>query len=397
MADRPLSVSELTQTVKQTLESFPAVWVMGELTSFTESGAGHRYFTLSDDQSQVRCVMWRSRNLGGFRPESGMEVLAQGQLTVYERRGDYQLNVSQLFPAGVGQQQVAFELLKKRLAAEGLFDEAHKKPLPEYPRVIGVVTSQTGAAIHDISHVLARRFASVRVVLRPALVQGIGAPEDIAQGVADLNAYGDVDLIIVGRGGGSTEDLAAFNDERVVRAVAASEIPILSAVGHEVDVSLCDLAADRRAPTPSAAAELAVHDALELREQVGRLTLRAREAMLGLLSENEDLLDDFTGSYGMRRMADLVYQQMQHVDDLHRDLEGHLRRVYDSRVADYRHATGKLGSLSPLAVLMRGYSVAQRTDDASVVQDAETLKPDDQLRIRFARGEATCRVETISP
>jgi len=152
-----------------------------------------------------------------------------------------------------------------------------------------------------------------------------------------------------------------------------------------------------RAPTPSAAAELAVHDALGLREQVGRLTLRAREAMLGLLSENEDLLDDFTGSYGMRRMADLVYQQMQHVDDLHRDLEGHLRRVYDSRVADYRHLIGKLGSLSPLAVLMRGYSVTQRTDDESAVQDAETLKADDQLRIRFAKGEATCRVETISP
>ncbi|MFT5366901.1 MAG: exodeoxyribonuclease VII large subunit [Candidatus Latescibacterota bacterium] len=395
MSDQPLTVSEVTLAIKQTLESFPSMWVIGELTSFTQHSSGHRYFTLSDPNSQLRCVMWRSRSLGNFQPQSGMEVLVQGELTLYERRGDYQLNAMQMFPSGMGQQQLAFEQLKRKLAEEGLFDEERKQSLPEYPRAIGVVTSGTGAAFRDILNVLKRRFAGVRIVLRPALVQGVGAAEDVAQGIADLNAYGDVDVLIVARGGGSAEDLAAFNDERVVRAVAYSKIPVISAVGHEVDVSLCDLAADLRAPTPSAAAEIVVRDALGLREQVGRLTLRARASMLRLLRENEDLLDHYTESYGMRRMADQVFQHMQQVDDLQRDLETHLRRVYDARLADYRHLTGKLGSLSPLSVLARGYSLTQRVEDSSVVQDANGLDIDDRLRVRFAKGEAICRVEEV--
>ena len=395
MSDQPLTVSEVTLAIKQTLESFPPMWVVGELTSFTQHSSGHRYFSLSDKNSQLKGVMWRSRSLGAFRPEPGMEVLVQGELTVYERRGDYQLNALQMFPAGLGQQQLAFEQLKRKLAAEGLFDADKKRPLPAYPQAIGVVTSGTGAAFRDILHVLKRRFAGVRVVLRPALVQGVGAAEDIAKGIADLNAYGDVDVLIVGRGGGSTEDLAAFNDERVVRAVAFSDIPVISAVGHEVDVSLCDLAADFRAPTPSAAAEIVVRDALGVREQVARLTLRARESMLRLLRENEDLLDHYTESYGMRRMADQVFQYMQHVDDLHRDLDVRLRRIYDARLADYRHLTGKLGSLSPLSVLSRGYSLTQRVADGAVVQDANMLNVDDRLRVRFEKGEAICRVEDV--
>lgn len=395
MSDQPLTVSEVTVAIKQTLEAFPPMWVIGELTSFTQHSSGHRYFTVSDDQCQLRGVMWRSRSLGNFRPEIGMEVLVQGQLTLYERRGDYQLNAMQMFPAGMGQQQLAFEQLKRKLAAEGLFDEEKKRSLPAYPRAIGVVTSATGAAFRDILHVLKRRFAGVRIVLRPALVQGIGAAEDIAQGIVDLNTYGQVDVLIVGRGGGSAEDLAAFNDERVVRAVAHSKIPVISAVGHEVDVSLCDLAADFRAPTPSAAAEIVVRDALDVGEQVGRLTLRAREAMVRLLRENEELLAHYTDSYGMRRMADQVYQYMQQVDDLHRDLEIHMRRVYDARMADYRHLTGKLGSLSPLSVLARGYSLTQRVGEDQVVQDANTLKVNDQVRIRFAKGEALAHVDEV--
>ncbi|MBT4137504.1 MAG: exodeoxyribonuclease VII large subunit [Candidatus Latescibacteria bacterium] len=395
MSDQPLTVSEVTQAIKQTLESFPPMWIVGELTSFTQHSSGHRYFTLSDKNCQLRCVMWRSRSLGNFHPESGMEVLVQGQLTLYERRGDYQLNAMQMFPAGMGQQQLAFEQLKRKLAEEGLFDEGLKQPLPEYPRVIGVVTSKTAAAFQDILNVLKRRFSGVRIVLRPALVQGIGAAEDIAQGIADLNAYGDIDVMIVGRGGGAAEDLAAFNDERVVRAVAHSAIPVISAVGHEVDISLCDLAADLRAPTPSAAAEIVVRDALDLREQVGRWTLRVRDAMLRLLRENEDLLDHYTESYGMRRMADQVFQHMQQIDDLHRELEVHMRRTYDAQLADYRQLTGKLASLSPLSVLARGYSLTQRVEGGAVVQDANTLQVDDSLRIRFAKGEAICRVEEV--
>ena len=394
--ERPVSVSEITQAVKQTLETqFPPMWVTGELTSFSQAASGHRYFTLSDQASQLGCVMWKSRSITGFRPEAGMSVLAQGQLTVYERRGEYQFNVTQLFPAGVGQQQVAFEQLKKKLAEEGLFDEERKQPLPPYPKTIGVVTSYTGAAVRDILKVLKRRFSSVRVVLRPAVVQGFGAPEEIAQGIADFNDFGDVDVLIVGRGGGSAEDLAAFNDERVVRAIAVSEIPIISAVGHEIDISLADLAADLRAPTPSAAAEIAVHDALGLREQVGRLNLRAHEAIQRLLDENEGLLAAYEDSYGMRRLSDLVSQNAQHVDELHSDLYTHLRHLFEGRLADYRQLTGKLGSLSPLSVLGRGFSLAQR-EDGSIVSDAGQLVSDERLRIRFSNGEATCRVEEIN-
>ncbi len=393
--EHPLSVSDVTQAVKQTLEmQFPPMWIIGELTSFSQPSSGHRYFTLSDPHSQLRCVMWRSRSITGFRPTAGMEVLAQGQLTVYERRGEYQFNVSQLFPAGVGQQLIAYEKLKKKLSEEGLFEEDRKRPLPEYPRTIGVVTSQTGAAFRDILDVLKRRFPSVRIVLRPALVQGLDAPEDIAQGIVELNDFGEADILIVGRGGGSAEDLAAFNDETVVRAIADSMIPVISAVGHEIDTSLSDIAADVRAPTPSAAAEIAVRDVLEVREQVGRLTLRTREAMQRLLDENKDLLEAHEGSYGMRRLSDLIFQNAQHVDELHRDLYALLRRLFESRLADYYRMTGKLGSLSPLSVLERGFGLVQR-GDGSVVSDAGILTPREHLHIRFAKGETTCRVEKI--
>ncbi len=394
--EHPLSVSDVTQAVKQTLEmQFPPMWIVGELTSFSQPSSGHRYFTLSDPHSQLRCVMWRSRSITGFRPTAGMEVLAQGQLTVYERRGEYQFNVSQLFPAGVGQQLIAYEKLKKKLSEEGLFDEDRKRPLPEYPRTIGVVTSQTGAAFRDILDVLKRRFPSVHIVLRPAQVQGLDAPEDIAQGIADFNDFGKVDVLIVGRGGGSAEDLAAFNDEEVVRAIADSEIPVISAVGHEIDTSLSDIAADMRAPTPSAASEIAVRDVLEVREQVGRLTLRTREAMQRLLDKREDQLKAYEGSYGMRRLSDLIFQNAQHVDELHRDLYALIRRLFESRLADYHRMTGKLGSLSPLSVLERGFGLVQR-EDGSVVSDAGILTPLEHLHIRFAKGEATCRVEKIN-
>ena len=393
--EHPLSVSDITQAVKQTLEiQFPPMWVAGELTSFSQPSSGHRYFTLSDPHSQLRCVMWRSRPITEFRPTAGMAVLAQGQLTVYERRGEYQFNVSRLISAGVGQQLIAYEKLKKKLSAEGLFDEDRKRPLPEYPTAIGVVTSQTGAAFRDILDVLKRRFPAVRIVLRPALVQGLDAPEDIAQGIADFNDFGKVDVLIVGRGGGSAEDLAAFNDETVVRAIADSEIPVISAVGHEIDISLSDLTADVRAPTPSAAAEIAVRDILEVREQVGRLTLRTREAMRQLLEENKDLIETHESSYGMRRLSDLIFQNAQHIDELHHKFYALIRRLFESRLADYNRMTGKLGSLSPLSVLARGFGVVQR-EDGSVVSDAGILTPREHLHIRFAKGEAICRVEKI--
>ncbi len=396
MAERPCTVSEITLAIRQTLETaFPPLWVIGELSEYTQAASGHRYFTLKDERSQLRCVMWRSHRPSGFEPEVGNQVLAQGQVTVYERSGQYQLNATQLFQAGVGQQQLALEELKLRLMEEGLFDQARKRPLPPYPQSIGVVTSRTGAAIRDIVQVLGRRFPGVRIVLRPALVQGGGAAEDIAQGIEELNAYGEVDLLIVGRGGGSAEDLAAFNAEGVVRAVCASEIPVISAVGHEIDVTLTDLAADCRAPTPSAAAELAVRDGAELKQRLGELGQRAHDALFRLLEENAGLLNAYRESYGLRRVEDLVFQNMQRVDELQKGLHTGMRRRFEAGLGAYGRLTAQLGTLSPLSVLGRGYSLTQRLEDGSVVQDAGALSQGERLRVRFAKGEAVCTVDEV--
>lgn len=397
MIDRPCTVTEITRAVKQTLEiDFPTLWVVGEISQYTLHASGHRYFTLKDDDSQLRCVMWRSQQ-PGFEPEAGVEALAQGRLTVYERSGYYQLNVSQLLPVGVGQQQLALEQLKARLFEEGLFDETQKRELPSYPTTIGVVTSRSGAAIRDILNVLGRRFSSVRILLRPSLVQGEGAAEDIACGIEELNSFGQADVLIVGRGGGSAEDLSAFNTERVVRAITQSAIPVISAVGHEIDTSLADLAADCRAPTPSAAAELAVRDAVGLKDRISELQQRASDAVKRLLDENSEILDGYQDSYGLRRVEDLVLQNMQLVDDLQRSLQSGLRQTSDSKLSAYLQLTGKLGTLSPLSVLSRGFSLTHRLTDGRIVQDAEDLEAGDQLRVRLARGETICTVDQIIP
>jgi len=395
--DRPCTVTEITRAVKQTLEiDFPLLWVVGEISQYTIHTSGHRYFTLKDESSQLRCVMWRSQQ-PGFEPGVGVEALAQGRLTVYERSGYYQLNVSQLLPVGVGQQQLALEQLKARLFEEGLFEEARKRELPPYPTTIGVVTSRSGAAIRDVLNILARRFSSVRILLRPSVVQGEEAAEDIAQGIEELNAHGSADVLIVGRGGGSAEDLAAFNTERVVRAIAQSHIPVISAIGHEIDTSLADLAADCRAPTPSAAAELAVSDAVGLKNRISELQQRALDAVRRLLDENTELLDGYQDSYGLRRVEDLVLQNMQLVDDLQRNLQSVLQQAFDSKLSAYLQLTGKQGTLSPLSVLSRGYSLTHRLSDGKIVQNAGELETGEQLRVRLAKGETICTVDEIVP
>ena len=376
---------------------FPPVWVVGEIASWTEHSSGHRYFTLKDQSSQLKCVMWRSTQIKGFKPEAGMEVVARGRLTVYERSGQYQLTVQRLVQSGVGQDQIALEELKKKLHKEGLFDEERKRVLPPFPRTIGVVTSRSGAAIRDILTVLSRRFHGLRVILRPASVQGAGSDREVAQAIADLDRFGEADVLIVGRGGGAKEDLAAFNSEVVVRAIAAAEVPVISAVGHEIDFTLSDLVADVRAPTPSAAAELVVRDASELRNKVITLGHRLVEAMDGMLIENEQLVDSYQERYGLRRVEDLVRQNEQTVDELERSLMEGIRRAYDDRRQDYRRLTAKLATLSPLSVMGRGYSIAHRTDDGSLVLDANKLKEGDGIRVRFAEGQADCSVDRIVP
>jgi len=396
-ADRPYTVSEITAEVKRILEEgLTPIWIEGEISSFTHHSSGHRYFTLADEVSQIRCVMWRRWGDGlFFTPEAGMKVLAFGEISVYERSGQYQFYAIRLQPAGVGELQRAFERLKARLAEEGLFDDAHKKMLPEFPKQIGVVTSPTGAAIRDIVDILGRRFPSVEIVLRPTNVQGAGAAEEIARGVEEFNAYGGADLLIVGRGGGSPEDLWAFNEEVVARAVFASEIPVISAVGHEIDFTIADFVADLRAPTPSAAAELAVRDRGELLRSVDDLRVRAGEAIARKLQENRIASENLSSSYVLRRFEERLDQRAQRADELENALAAAFDRLAAGRIATHRELSSKLDALSPLSAFGRGFSLCEKLPGRTLVRDSAQLASEDRIRIRFASGSAVCEVESV--
>ncbi len=392
-----LSVSRLVALLKETVEeNFVQVLVSGEIANFSMPSSGHYYFALKDERAQLRAVMFRMQNrLLSFRPENGMAVVCRGRLSVYSQRGEIQLLVDALEPLGVGSQQIALEQLKQQLAREGLFAEERKRPLPAFPRIIGVVTSATGAAIHDILNVLRRRGAGLRVVLRPVRVQGEGAAAEIADGIADLNRHGEADVLIVGRGGGSAEDLWAFNEEPVARAIFASRIPVISAVGHEIDVTIADLVADLRAPTPSAAAELVVKERRELEGHVDHLIMRLSRQMESRLA----LLRERLAGLSRRLrgpMADLAAQR-RHVEHLARRaalaVEGRLEMAA-SRLAVF---SGRLDALSPLRTLSRGYAIVTRATGGPPLRSASSCSPGDLLTIRFASGSAAVLVEEVRP
>ncbi|QEM68501.1 exodeoxyribonuclease VII large subunit [Geobacter sp. FeAm09] len=434
-----LTVSRLTALIRGVLEdNFDQVWVEGEVSNLSLPSSGHIYFTLKDSGAQVRCVMFKSaaKNLK-FRLSDGMGLIVRGRISVYDQRGEYQIVCEYLEPAGVGALQMAFIQLKERLAREGLFDEAHKRPMPRFPKRVGVVTSPTGAAIHDILNVLKRRFASLEVLLYPVRVQGDGAAREIALAIADMNRLAEVDVLIVGRGGGSLEDLWAFNEEIVARAVRRSRIPIISAVGHETDWTICDFAADLRAPTPSAAAELVSASAGELRGQVESLAHRLRLGIESYLATREARLD--TLRRAIHDPTTLVGHLAQRVDDLterlalsqehglarrreqfHRldqllsfnnpmrliadrrqrlqRLESDGERLMQSKREALKLAFGeqaaRLEVLSPLSTLARGYAIALRCKDGTVATDAAQLAQGELLKLNFRRGAALCRVES---
>jgi exodeoxyribonuclease VII large subunit len=435
------NVSQLTRRVKELLErEIGQVWLTGEISNFRVSPAGHAYFTLKDEQSQIDAVMFRGRMARlQFTPDSGLQVIVAGQVTVYERRGSYQIVCDEMHPKGVGALQLAFEKLKKKLSAEGLFDEARKKPLPLLPKRIGIVTSPTGAAIRDILNVLQRRFANVHVLLYPARVQGAEAAGDLVEGIRALDAMG-VDVMIVGRGGGSVEDLWPFNEEAVVRAVSEARTPIISAVGHEIDFALTDFAADLRAPTPSAAAELVVREQREFVERLQSLRQRMAGAMAHVLREYRNRMNVVGASYVFRRPEELVRQWRQRLDETRMALERivhdrmqnerqrltgllrslellspreRLRRAFERMAvlrqrlsqsgstlvergrARLRPVLAQLDALSPLAVLGRGYALAYKMPERAVVRDARTLAPGDELTLRFAQGAAAVSVQQI--
>lgn len=362
-------VSELTREIRNVLEErFPEVWVEGEISNFRPAGSGHFYFSLKDDQSQIRVVMFRGAQSGlRFRPENGLAVLCYGRLTVYEPRGEYQVIIEHMEPKGIGARELAFEQLKKKLEGEGLFDPSRKRPIPYLPRRVGIVTSPTGAVIRDMIHVLTRRFPNIRVLLNPVVVQGEGAAGEIAQAITEMNERDDVDVLIVGRGGGSIEDLWAFNEEVVARAIGVSRIPVISAVGHETDFTIADFVADLRAPTPSAAAELAV----PVKED---LLLMLRERCRRLLRDT--------------RLAEPLLR----LDHLREGLLTHLAHRLEINREGIRRFLKNLESLNPMATLARGYAIATRRGESKPLKHSREASPGEEVDLRLYEGTLLTRV-----
>ena len=391
-----LTVTQLNQHVKELLDGDPLlanVCVQGELSNYKLYPSGHHYFTLKDAESAIRCVMFRgSAARLRFRPENGMGVTAFGRVGVYPRDGAYQLYVSDLRPLGMGDLAVAFEQLKAKLAAEGLFDPAHKRPIPRFPKRIAVITSGAGAAVRDIIRVTGARWPMAKILVLPVRVQGAEAPPEIVGALNYANRYAVGDLIITGRGGGSIEDLWAFNDERVARAIYASEIPVISAVGHEPDVTIADYVADVRAATPSNGAELAVPDASELRDALGSDAVRISQAVKKRLELARRRLEDLRSRRVMRSPTGYLDQRRMELDMQ----RAHLLAAQERRVADVKHAlvrlTASMDALSPLKVLSRGYAIASGSGGA-VLRRAADAEIGEKINVRLGEGSLGCRVE----
>jgi exodeoxyribonuclease VII large subunit len=438
---RILSVSQLTRLITDVLEeNFEHVWVEGEISNIATPASGHLYFTLKDAGAQIRCVLFRAaaRSLK-FKPTDGMRLIVRGRVSVFAQRGDYQLLAEYMEPQGIGALQLAFIQLKERLAREGIFDESLKKPIPLLPTRVGIVTSPTGAAIHDILTVINRRYANIEILIAPVKVQGDGAAGEIAAAVRDFNRYREVDVLIVGRGGGSLEDLWAFNEEIVARAISASRIPVISAVGHEIDFTIADLVADLRAPTPSAAAELVVASKAELsssleslasrliraieaaiaalrsRQRTAQGALRDPAMLIGHLVQRLDYLQErltasmddalerrvdrlaFLESHlGVQSPAYLVNRLKDHLERLsHRQTRAIAVILENLRSAAARNAS-TLNALSPLATLSRGYAIAHSLTDGSLIRDSACLSVGQLIDLRLARGSAVCTVESAT-
>jgi exodeoxyribonuclease VII large subunit len=438
-----LTVSEVTERIKIVLEdTFFDLWIEGELSNLRTPSSGHTYLTLKDERSQVRAVLFKmQRRYLRFEPKDGMLVIARGRISLYEPRGEYQLVIDYMEPKGIGALQMAFEQLKARLAQAGLFDPARKRALPALPRRIGIVTSPTGAAIRDMLQILRRRFANLQVCIYPVRVQGDGAAEEIARGIEALNRYPGLDVLIVARGGGSLEDLWAFNEECVARAIYQSRLPVISAVGHEVDYTIADFVADVRAPTPSAAAELVIRAKAEVQGELQVLAERLQRAMRhrlealrsrldacqhrrvlqdpwSQLHTLEQRLDELSSrlARGVQARIRLAHEAIERYESAIAHLspamtiglwrerllafERHLLAAHGVRLGREREELGRLTAtlqaLSPLAVLARGYSICRAGADGQVIREASAVAPGTRIDITLWRGQLQCTVETAT-
>ena len=392
------TVSKLNEYIKRVLSNDPRlaqVWVRGEISNLTKHSSGHYYFTLKDRGSQVSCVSFRSTNRGlKFDPETSMKVLVFGTVDVYTVRGQYQLRVLDMRPDGIGELYKAYEQLRNKLDDEGLFDTSRKRSIPKYPRRVGVVTSPTGAAIHDILNVLKRRYP-VDILLSPATVQGDASAESIADAIEKLN-HTDVDVIIVGRGGGSMEDLWSFNEELVARAISRSAIPIVSAVGHETDITIADFTADLRAPTPSAAAELVVPDVVALKRHVDSLSQRMEQAAIRMISNNLARIIYLQSRIEPNKLSDFLRQNVQRVDELAYRMERAMHGSVESRTMQLATFAGRLNAVSPLKTLERGYSIASKTNDGKLVRSIDDISEGDGISLIVTDGRISCKVGSVS-
>ena len=419
--DRIYTVSEITRLVKLEVETaFPVLWVEGEISNFRSYPSGHIYFTLKDEQCQLQAVMWRShvRKLK-FDLKDGLKVVCRGKVSVYEARGQYQLMADLIEPKGKGALQLAFEQLKEKLRAEGLFDPKHKKPLPLFPKKIGIVTSPRGAAIIDILRTLERRFARLHVLIYPAKVQGEGAADEIVEGINYLGRQPDIDVLIVGRGGGSIEDLWAFNEEKVARAIFRSPIPVISAVGHEVDYTIADFVADIRASTPSVAAEIVIKEEQTLVDRIDGLHRRLAQNVLYFLQGRKQLVSNLSQHRSFQNFRIVLYSLEQRVDELEqraRDvfrrkrmqlaenrasvalfeekMASTVRRLLQNLMARWDTLSLGLHNLSPLNILKKGYTICWE-DDFRLIRRVEEVDPDKEITVSFYKGGFTCRVEEI--
>ena len=388
-------VHEITQILQGILQSesiLQNLWLEGEISNLGRPSSGHIYFTLKDNNSQIQCAIFRpAASRLRFPLQNGDAVLVNGRLSIYGARSQYQVIGERVAPVGVGDLQIAFERLKEQLAAEGLFDPIHKKPLPKFPQKIGLITSATGAAIRDILRMLQKRYPAVEVLLFPTLVQGEGAAAEIAHAIACMNRLSGVDLLIVGRGGGSIEDLWAFNEETVARALFASRIPTVSAVGHETDVTIADLVADYRAPTPSAAVEHIVPDQGELRQQLAATSSYLARSIAGRIDIVRTKLENIQRRISPTHRIDTINRLRQVIDQL--DIRGRragVQQLHGKRRA-WQVAAAQLDTLSPLATLARGYSIC-KDSSGTTVTDAAQVRVGEEIHLRLSRGQLACRV-----
>ncbi len=389
------SVSELTRDISLLLEGeFSRVWVEGEVSNFILHTSGHCYFSLKDAESVIACVIFKSSaNKLKFDIENGMSLVCSGRIGVYNKRGQYQLYIDKAEPKGVGSLQLAFTQLKEKLFKEGLFDQAHKKPLPYLPETIGIVTSPTGAAIRDMLDIINRRFLNMHIILFPSKVQGETAGSEIVAGIEAFNRLKNVDLIIIGRGGGSIEDLWAFNEELVARAIYNSEIPLVSAVGHEIDYTISDFVADLRAPTPSAAAELAVPEKSDILQQIELLQGRLKQALKSRVDALQKHLDAIMQRYAFRQPQFLIEQYQQRLDEQSRSLSQSLSHFISIKKEKISSVNGRLKALNPTAILSRGYSITMTHPSGDIIKDASKARQGSYVRTKLAKGEIISTVE----